>query len=77
MDNHTDMYPIYRMDIKKKLRYFKKMIQSNLCFQYANPDLPLGSAEQFLLTLASINELSSRLKLWVFKLDFDNLEVSL
>lgn len=45
-------------------------------FQYANPDLPLGSAEQFLLTLASINELSSRLKLWVFKLDFDNSEVS-
>ncbi|CAH2104042.1 unnamed protein product [Euphydryas editha] len=42
--------------------------------QFANPDLPLGSAEQFLLTLASINELSSRLKLWVFKLDFDNLE---
>lgn len=42
--------------------------------QYANPDLPLGSAEQFLLTLASISELSSRLKLWVFKLDFDNLE---
>ncbi|XP_048006043.1 FH1/FH2 domain-containing protein 3 isoform X3 [Leguminivora glycinivorella] len=42
--------------------------------QYANPDLPLGSAEQFLLTLASINELSSRLRLWVFKLDFDNLE---
>ncbi|XP_060809501.1 uncharacterized protein LOC106133799 [Amyelois transitella] len=41
--------------------------------QYANPDLPLGSAEQFLLTF-SINELSSRLKLWVFKLDFDNLE---
>ncbi|CAH0401865.1 unnamed protein product [Chilo suppressalis] len=43
--------------------------------QYANPDLPLGSAEQFLLTLASINELSSRLKLWVFKLDFDNSEI--
>ncbi|XP_045542234.1 uncharacterized protein LOC106717236 isoform X1 [Papilio machaon] len=42
--------------------------------QYANPDLPLGSAEQFLLALATINELSSRLKLWVFKLDFDNLE---
>ncbi|XP_046977096.1 uncharacterized protein LOC124543098 isoform X2 [Vanessa cardui] len=42
--------------------------------QFANPDLPLGCAEQFLLTLASINELSSRLKLWVFKLDFDNLE---
>ncbi|XP_022122334.1 uncharacterized protein LOC110998154 isoform X2 [Pieris rapae] len=42
--------------------------------QYSNPDLPLGSAEKFLLTLTSINELSSRLKLWVFKLDFDNLE---
>ncbi|XP_030040263.2 uncharacterized protein LOC115455732 isoform X2 [Manduca sexta] len=42
--------------------------------QYANPDLPLGSAEQFLLTLASINELSSRLKLWAFKFDFDASE---
>ncbi|XP_068617381.1 FH1/FH2 domain-containing protein 3 [Battus philenor] len=42
--------------------------------QYANPNLPLGSAEQFLLTLASVNELSSRLKLWVFRLDFDYLE---
>lgn len=42
--------------------------------QFSHPGLPLGSAEQFLLTLASINELSSRLKLWAFKLDFDNLE---
>ncbi|KAJ0184066.1 hypothetical protein K1T71_000489 [Dendrolimus kikuchii] len=40
----------------------------------SNADLPLGSAEQFLLTLASINELPSRLKLWVFKLDFENSE---
>lgn len=42
--------------------------------QAANPDLPLGSAEQFLLTLASISELSARLKLWSFKLDFENFE---
>ncbi|KAJ8934915.1 hypothetical protein NQ314_013105 [Rhamnusium bicolor] len=42
--------------------------------QAANPDLPLGSAEQFLLTLASISELPARLKLWAFKLDFENAE---
>lgn len=43
----------------------------------ANPELPLGSAEQFLLTLASISELPARLRLWAFRLDFDNSEVSL
>uniref|UniRef100_A0A0A9WQT4 FH1/FH2 domain-containing protein 3 n=1 Tax=Lygus hesperus TaxID=30085 RepID=A0A0A9WQT4_LYGHE len=42
--------------------------------QSTNPDLPLGSAEQFLLTLASISELPARLKLWAFKLDYENLE---
>ncbi|XP_039286799.1 serine-rich adhesin for platelets isoform X2 [Nilaparvata lugens] len=42
--------------------------------QAANPDLPLGSAEQFLLTLASITELPARLKLWAFKLDYENCE---
>ncbi|XP_071446761.1 uncharacterized protein Fhos isoform X2 [Hetaerina americana] len=42
--------------------------------QSANPDVPLGSAEQFLLTLASISELSARLKLWAFKLDYENSE---
>ncbi|XP_054734936.1 uncharacterized protein LOC129242362 isoform X4 [Anastrepha obliqua] len=42
--------------------------------QMANPELPLGSAEQFLLTLASISELGARLKLWAFRLDFDNSE---
>ena len=41
----------------------------------ANPDLPLGTAEQFLLTLSSISELSARLELWAFCLDFDNSEV--
>ncbi|XP_032593216.1 FH1/FH2 domain-containing protein 3 isoform X3 [Drosophila grimshawi] len=42
--------------------------------QLSNPDLPLGSAEQFLLTLATISELGARLKLWAFRLDFDNCE---
>ncbi|XP_049458292.1 FH1/FH2 domain-containing protein 3 isoform X2 [Epinephelus fuscoguttatus] len=39
--------------------------------QLANPDVPLGSAEQFLLTLSSISELSARLQLWAFKLDYE------
>ena len=42
--------------------------------QVANPELPLGSAENFLLTLGSISEIAARLKLWVFKLDYDNME---
>uniref|UniRef100_A0A8C0GHY1 Formin homology 2 domain containing 1 n=1 Tax=Chelonoidis abingdonii TaxID=106734 RepID=A0A8C0GHY1_CHEAB len=42
--------------------------------QLANPDLPLGSAEQFLLTLSSISELTSRLQLWAFKLDYESME---
>ena len=42
--------------------------------QLANTDIPLGTAEQFLLTMASINELSPRLHLWAFKLDYDMLE---
>ncbi|XP_032392267.1 FH1/FH2 domain-containing protein 3 isoform X6 [Etheostoma spectabile] len=39
--------------------------------QLANPDIPLGSAEQFLLTLSSISELSARLQLWAFKMDYE------
>ncbi|XP_058608990.1 FH1/FH2 domain-containing protein 3 isoform X8 [Onychostoma macrolepis] len=42
--------------------------------QLANPDIPLGSAEQFLLTLSSISELSARLQLWAFKLDYEASE---
>ncbi|XP_039209512.1 FH1/FH2 domain-containing protein 1 isoform X2 [Crotalus tigris] len=42
--------------------------------QLANPNLPLGSAEQFLLTLSSIAELPARLQLWAFKLDYEALE---
>ncbi|XP_026084876.1 FH1/FH2 domain-containing protein 3-like isoform X2 [Carassius auratus] len=42
--------------------------------QLVNPDTPLGSAEQFLLILSSISELSARLQLWAFKMDYDTLE---
>jgi hypothetical protein len=42
--------------------------------QLASPELPLGSAEQFLLSLASITELAARLKLWLFKSDYENME---
>lgn len=42
--------------------------------QLANPDVPLGSAEQFLLTLSSITELSARLQLWAFKMDYELTE---
>lgn len=42
--------------------------------QLVNPDVPLGSAEQFLLTLSSISELSARLQLWAFKMDYEATE---
>ncbi|XP_072316670.1 FH1/FH2 domain-containing protein 3 isoform X2 [Eucyclogobius newberryi] len=42
--------------------------------QLMNPDVPLGSAEQFLLTLSSITELSARLQLWAFKMDYELME---
>ncbi|CAL1268047.1 unnamed protein product [Larinioides sclopetarius] len=47
-----------------------KIVQAQL----DNPDIPLGSAEQFLLTLASISELEARLKLWAFRLDYETME---
>ncbi|XP_038630974.1 FH1/FH2 domain-containing protein 3-like [Scyliorhinus canicula] len=42
--------------------------------QQASPHLSLGSAEQFLLTLASISELQARLQLWSFKMEYDTME---
>ncbi|KAJ7991965.1 hypothetical protein DPEC_G00289320 [Dallia pectoralis] len=42
--------------------------------QLTNPDIPLGSAEQFLLILSSISELSARLQLWAFKMDYEVTE---
>lgn len=42
--------------------------------QLSNPDTPLGTAEQFLLNLASISALEARLKLWAFQLDYAQIE---
>ncbi|KAK6480151.1 FH1/FH2 domain-containing protein 1-like isoform X1 [Huso huso] len=42
--------------------------------QLANPDVPLGTAEQFLLILSSISGLTARLQLWAFKLDYESME---
>lgn len=42
--------------------------------QMSNPDIPLGTAEQFLLTLSSISELEPRLRLWAFRLDYETME---
>ncbi|RXM36052.1 FH1/FH2 domain-containing protein 3 [Acipenser ruthenus] len=42
--------------------------------QLANPDVPLGTAEQFLLMLSSISGLTTRLQLWAFKLDYESME---
>ena len=40
----------------------------------AKPDIPLGPAEEFLYTLASIPELQARLKLWRFNYVFQQVE---
>ncbi|CAF1974790.1 unnamed protein product [Rotaria magnacalcarata] len=45
--------------------------------QMANSDIPLGNAEYFLLTIGAVVELEARLKLWLFKLDFDNIELEI
>ena len=42
--------------------------------QLENPDVPLGPAENFLLTIGSISELQARLRLWAFTLEFNGIE---
>jgi len=42
--------------------------------QMSSPDIPLGSAENFLLTLGSISDLEQRLRLWAFTLEYDAIE---
>lgn len=39
-----------------------------------HPDTPLGQAEQFLLNLSEIDCLLERLRLWLFMLDYQNVE---
>lgn len=48
--------------------------QKILDAQVANPDIPLGNAEQLLLIMSSIAELEARLQIWAFKLDYDTNE---
>ena len=42
--------------------------------QEAQPDIPLGTAEQFLQTLSTISCLEARLRLWSFKMEFEVIE---
>ncbi|XP_069757525.1 FH1/FH2 domain-containing protein 1 isoform X1 [Narcine bancroftii] len=71
-----DEYAINKEGIEKILTMVpteeeKQKIQEA---QLANPDVPLGTAEQFLLTLSSINGIKARLQLWAFKLDYEVME---
>ncbi|KAM4744737.1 FH1/FH2 domain-containing protein 1 isoform 2-T2 [Anableps anableps] len=71
-----DEYAISKEGVEKILTMIpteeeKQKIQEA---QLTNPDLPLGTAEQFLLTLASISALTPRLQLWAFKLNYEVLE---
>jgi len=43
-------------------------------FKLAADDVVLGSAEQFLAMLCNIPDLSARLRLWAFKLDYETVE---
>lgn len=42
--------------------------------QYENPEMPLGQAEQFLLSLSEIECLHERLNLWLFMMDWQTVE---
>nr|XP_033796618.1 FH1/FH2 domain-containing protein 1 isoform X2 [Geotrypetes seraphini] len=71
-----DEYTINKEGIEKILTMVpteeeKQKIQEA---QLANPDVLLGSAEQFLLTLSSVSGLRDRLQLWAFKLDYEGME---
>ncbi|XP_030649979.1 FH1/FH2 domain-containing protein 1 [Chanos chanos] len=71
-----DEYAISKEGIEKILTMIpteeeKQKIQEA---QLASPEVPLGTAEQFLLTLSSISGLTARLQLWAFKLNYETLE---
>lgn len=67
---------IGREGIEKVLTMIPTDEEKNLISeaQAAQPDLPLGNAENFLHQLSQIAALEQRLKLWAFKLDFVQLE---
>uniref|UniRef100_UPI00358F38DF FH1/FH2 domain-containing protein 3-like isoform X2 n=1 Tax=Myxine glutinosa TaxID=7769 RepID=UPI00358F38DF len=71
-----DEYALNKEGIEKLLAMIpteeeKQRIQEA---QLAQPNIPLGPAEQFLLTMASISELGARLQLWAFKMDYESME---
>ena len=52
----------------------KEEIQMIMEAKQESPDKELGTAECLLLTMSSITELRSRLKIWSFKLDYEQRE---
>ncbi|XP_038078299.1 FH1/FH2 domain-containing protein 1-like isoform X13 [Patiria miniata] len=62
--------------IEKLLTMVPTEEESNLIKESTmlNPDIPLGSAEQFLHMLSNITVLKARLNLWLFKMDYESLE---
>uniref|UniRef100_A0AC34RI76 FH2 domain-containing protein n=1 Tax=Panagrolaimus sp. JU765 TaxID=591449 RepID=A0AC34RI76_9BILA len=69
LDNYpagTDLHSEFGAVSRKIERIHEKMGE--------NPDMPLGQAEQFMLSLSEIDCLLERLKLWLFMLDFPNVE---
>ena len=49
-------------------------IQSIIEARKNDPDLPLGTAEEFLYTLSNVPQLESRLRLWKFNYSFRAFE---
>lgn len=74
-----DSSVIGREGIEKVLTMIPTDEEKNLILeaQQQSPDLPLGSAETFLMTLASISALEQRLRLWLFRFEFDSIEKEL
>ncbi|XP_033626839.1 FH1/FH2 domain-containing protein 3-like isoform X4 [Asterias rubens] len=62
--------------IEKLLTMVPSEEESNLIKEsmILNPDIPLGSAEQFLYMLSNITVLKARLSLWLFKMDYESME---
>ena len=49
-------------------------IQSIIEARKNDPDIPLGTAEEFLYTLSNVPQLESRLRLWKFNYSFRAFE---
>ena len=49
-------------------------VQSIIEARKNDPDIPLGTAEEFLYTLSNVPQLESRLRLWKFNYSFRAFE---